>query len=86
MATIIDFHSKDEKQVRQNIEMAVSVTVDDYIDKGLIAQIHADEIKKDIYSRVQDLHINTWKLCPILCLTILPVTKASIIKVKHLRL
>lgn len=53
MAQIIDFQSKDEQSFKQNIEMAVSYTVDDYIDKGHIAKIYRDELKKEIISKVQ---------------------------------
>ncbi len=53
MAQIIDFQSKDEQNFKQYVEMAVSYTVDKYIDKGRIADNYRNELNKEIFSKVQ---------------------------------
>ncbi len=53
MAKVIEFQNKDEKQLKQNVEIAVGHTVDAYIDKGQIDTIYREDLKKEIFSKVQ---------------------------------
>ena len=53
MSNVFELHQNEEKQFRLKVEMAVGMTVNNYIDKGRIARTYREELEKYLFSKVQ---------------------------------